>query len=104
MDPPWLKDHDCYYAKVLRFFDNQIEKRTGDERLSAVIEFDEEIEFEGLRGMFGVILGRWEGQKWKTSGVVHVYLVGKEISEATEMTKENSRWMESHASYEKIDG
>jgi hypothetical protein len=40
MDPRWLKDRDCYYATVLKFFDNKIEKRKGDERLSAVIEFD----------------------------------------------------------------
>lgn len=103
MDPPWLKGRDCYYAEVIRFFDNRIEKRTGDERLSAVIQFDDEIEFEGLTGTYGVITGRWEGQRWKTSGVVHVYLLKSEIHDASEITADNSCWMESHASYEKVD-
>ena len=104
MDPPWLKGRDCHYARILRFIDSRIEGRTGDERLSAVIEFDEEIELKGLRGKFGVILGRWEGQEWEATGVVHVDLLEVEISEVSEMTRENSRWVESHASYERING
>jgi len=104
MDPRWLKERACYYATVLKFFDNRIEKRKGDERLSAVIEFDELVSFEGLQGKYGVILGRWEGQRWEKKGVVHVHLVDREVSDASEITKANSRWMESHASYECIDG
>ena len=103
MDPRWLRDRDCHYATVLRFFDNRIEKRADDERLSAVIEFDERIGFEGLRGKFGVMLTRWEGQRWEDEGVVHVHLIDREIADASEMTKDNSRWMESHASYERVD-
>jgi hypothetical protein len=103
MDPPWLRDRDCHYATVLKFFDNGIEKRKGDERLSAVIEFDEPLSFEGLEGKYGVITGRWEGQKWERKGVVHVDLVDREISDSSELTKDSSRWMESHASYECID-
>jgi len=104
MQPRWLKDRDCYYATVLGFFDNGIEKRTGDERLSAAIEFDDAVGFEGLEAKFGVILGRWVGQRWEEKGVVHVYLVDRQISNPSEITKDNSRWMESHASYERIDG
>jgi hypothetical protein len=104
MDPRWLKDRDCYYATVLKFFDNKIEKRKGDERLSAVIEFDDLVTFEGLQGKYGVILGRWEGQLWERKGVVHVHLIDREVSDSSEITKDNSRWMESHASYECIDG
>jgi hypothetical protein len=104
MDPRWLKDRDCYYATVLKFFDNKIEKRKGDERLSAVIEFDDLVTFEGLQGKYGVILGRWEGQLWEMKGVVHVHLIDREVLDSSEITKVNSRWMESHASYECIDG
>jgi hypothetical protein len=102
MNPPWLKDRECHFATVLRFIDNKIEKRKNDERLSAVIEFDNEFEFNGLKGKFGIIMGRWEGQKWETKGVVHVYLLEYEIMAKDEMTQENSRWVESHASYETI--
>jgi hypothetical protein len=103
MYPPLLKDRQCHYATVLRFIDNRIEKRKNDERLSAIIEFDDEFEFKGLKGKFGAITGRWEGQQWETKGVVHVYLLEKEIFEINEMTTDNSRWVESHASYEKLD-
>ena len=68
MVPLWLRDRDCYSATVLKFFDNRIEKRKGDERLSAVIEFDDPVSFEGLQGKFGVITGRWEGQLWEKQG------------------------------------
>jgi hypothetical protein len=104
MVPLWLRDRDCYSATVLKFFDNRIEKRKGDERLSAVIEFDDPVSFEGLQGKFDVITGRWEGQLWEKQGVVHVYLTEREISEPSELDNANSRWMESHASYECIDG
>ena len=103
-DPPWLKNRSHYQATVLKFFDNEIDKRRGDERLSALIEFDEPISFDGLEGRFGVILGRWEGQEWEKKGVVHVHLLSREISSASEITKDSSRWMESHASYEPING
>jgi len=103
MDPPWLREHDSFHATVLKFFDNNIENRKGDERLSAVIEFDDPLSFDGLEGKYGVILGRWEGQKWEKKGVVHVHLLDREISGPSEITKDNSRWMESHASYECVD-
>lgn len=74
------------------------------ERLSAVIEFEDEIEFKGFKGKYGVVMGRWENQKWETKGVVLVYVIKNEISDADEMTQENSCWMESHASYETISG
>ena len=102
MDPPWLQGRKCCYATVLKFIDNKIEKRINDERLSAIIEFDDELEFKGLKGKFGVILGRWKGQQWEAKGVVHVYLLAAEIMRQEEMTRENSRPVESHASYEKI--
>lgn len=102
MEPPWLKGGNGYDATVLRFIDNGIEKRKGDERLSAVIQFDEELDLKGLKGRFGLILGRWEGQKWTADGVVHVHLMSEEIFDQKEMTDENSRWVESHASYRKL--
>ena len=102
-DPPWLKAHDCFLATILRFFDNGIEKRNGDERLSATIEFDNPITFKNITGKYGVILGRWEGQKWESTGVVHVHLSNTEIFNSKDMNESNSVWMESHASYERVD-
>ena len=103
MDPHWLKNREYYFATILRFIDNTIEKRATDERLSAVIEFDDELEVKGLKGKFGILLGRWEGQLWEAKGVVHVYLLAAEIKQQEEMARQNSRHVESHASYEKLN-
>jgi hypothetical protein len=98
---PWLKGHEYYLATVLRFIDNKTEGRKDDERLSAFIEFSDEVEFNGFKGKYGYLTGRWEGQRWETKGVVHVQILSSEIIEHEEITREKSRWVESHASYKK---
>jgi hypothetical protein len=99
-DPRWHKpDGSGYYATVLRFIDNKIEKRIGDERLSVIIEFDEILDFDGLRGKYGLIMGRWQGQKWTPEGVAHLHLLAKDIMDISEFSQQTSRWLESHADY-----
>lgn len=100
MDPPWLKGGNGYFAKVTGFFDNGIEKRQGDERLSASIEFENKLEHKDFSGKYGFMLGRWEGQTWEISGTVHVHIANVPINESSDITKENSIWAESHAHYE----
>ena len=103
MKPPWLKGGTGYFASVTGLFDNGIEKRKGDERLSASIEFEDEMEHKGLKGKYGFILGRWEGQEWETSGTVHCYITTIPVTKAGDITQDNSVWAESHAHYERID-
>jgi len=102
MEPRWLRDRKEYRATILRFIDN---KNTwgsrGDGDLSAVIEFDQPIEFDGIKGEYGILFLRWLNQKWKTKGVAHVHLLSSDITTIEEMTESNARWMESHASYER---
>lgn len=102
MDPPWLKGGDGYFAKVTGFFDNEIEKRKGDERLSASIEFDTEVEHKGIAGKYGFMLGRWENQTWDSSGTVHIHISTVPITSAKDITRDNSVWAESHAYYETV--
>ncbi len=101
-NPLWLKGGSGYNAKVTGFFDNETEGRRDDSRISASIEFDKEIEYEGIKGKYGFILGRWEGQKWEKSGTVHCHICSVPISKASDITKENTVWAESHAHYECI--
>lgn len=103
MDPPWLKGGPGYFAKVTGFFDNEIEKRKGDERLSASIAFETEMEYKGLKGKYGFILGRWEGQEWERSGTVHCHISSVPITKASDITQNNTVWAESHAHYEVVD-
>ena len=100
MDPPWLNGGVGYFATVTGFFDNGIGKRKGDERLSASLAFEVEIECKGLKGKFGFMLGRWQDQVWESSGTVHIHISTAPISSANEITKENSVWAESHAHHE----
>ena len=102
-DPAWLKGRpNGYHAKVLRFIDGGDAKRTGDGKLAAVVMFDEELEFGGLRSQFGFLLLRYVGQKWSDSEHgVHVHLTKYEPIEKIDHNKETSNWLESHASYKK---
>jgi hypothetical protein len=102
MAPPWLEERPEHFARVLGFFDNEIEGRSGDSRISAAIAFEEPITFEGLTGSFGHILGRWEGQTWDGTGVVHVHLCERPVHSAQDVAEVRSAWLESHASYEVV--
>ena len=99
LDPEWLRMRPAHYATVSGFFDNEIDGRSDDSRISASIEFEEELEFKGVRGRYGFIMGRWEGQTWETEGVVHVHLSDRHVSSAAEVESANTAWLESHASY-----
>ena len=102
MEPKWLHGRSApFRGSVLRFLDNGIEGRKEEERLSAVVRFEEEIEFEGLRSRFGLLVLRYEKQRWTDSGIVHVHLVSEEPVTKISLTKADSRWMESHAYYRK---
>jgi hypothetical protein len=100
MNPPWLKGGSGYLAG---FFDNDIGKRKGDERLSASIEFETEMEHQGFKGKYGFILGRWESQEWETSGTVHCHIATIPITKSQDITENNSVWAESHAHYEVVN-
>jgi hypothetical protein len=103
MEPPWLKGGPGYFARVTGFFDNQIDGRSGDERLSASIEFETDVSHKGLKGRYGFILGRWVGQEWETSGTVHCHIATIPITGASDITRDNCVWAESHAHYEVVE-
>jgi hypothetical protein len=104
MEPKWLLGREePFRGVVLRFLDNGISGREAEERLSAVVRFDEEIEFDGLRSRFGLLTLRYAKQRWEDGGTCHAYLVAQEPHERIAISEETSRWMESHATYKKAD-
>jgi hypothetical protein len=103
MEPQWLQGGNGYLATVLGFLENEIEGRHTDGQLSALIEFDQALEFESLIGKYGLLDLRYVDQTWERSGPTHVYLLTKPISSIVEKTSESSRWMESHAFYEIVE-
>ncbi len=101
-EPEWLHDRPEHFAKVLSFFDNGIEGRDSHSRLSASIEFEQPIEYKGLTGRFGFMMGRWEGQTWDPTGVVHLHLSAQVVGSASDVAAVEYVWLESHASYEVV--
>ena len=99
MEPAWLKGRQSYHATLLGFLDNKA-RDNPDESRSALIEFYEELRFEGLRGTHGVLSLRYVGQQWMPNGTVHAYLLRDKIESIDQMDEATSRHMESHASYE----
>jgi hypothetical protein len=103
MDPPWLKGGTGYIAIVIGFFDNHIEKRQGDSAVAVTIEFEEEIEHKGFKGKYGFLLGRYADQKWIAENHgIHVHISKTPIEKSSDISKGNSVWAESHASYQQV--
>jgi hypothetical protein len=102
MNPQWLQGRKEHYARVIAFLPTNSKKRSSPERFSALIEFDEFIEFEGMTGKFGVLDFRYVEQVWENTGPVHVFLLKEKINSIDERTRESSRWMESHATYDVV--
>jgi len=102
-EPGWLCGKKAYSARVIAFIDSRIKARSGDERLCAVVELDDHIEFEGLKSRHVLLQLRYRGQRWHCSGIVHINLLNGPVADASKLTDSSSRWMESHAQYETID-
>jgi hypothetical protein len=102
MNPRWLQARNEYYATVVAFLENN-KKSSSTEKLSALIEFDEFVTFEGMTGKFGLLDLRYVGQAWENSGSVHVFLLKEKINSIQARNEETSRWMESHATYEVVE-
>ena len=102
MEPQWLQGRNEYFANVLSYLDNNDERRSVAGQVSALIEFDESIEFAGISGKYGLVDLRYSNQSWENSGPVHVTLLKDKIDTINEKIKESSRWMESHAFYEVV--
>lgn len=104
MDPPWLHGGTGYIAFVTGFFENKIEKRKDDSAISASIEFENEIEYKGIKGKYGFLLGRYKSQRWDAENHgIHVYISTIPIESVADIKEESSVSVESHASYKKID-
>ena len=103
MEPQWLRGRAGYYAKFLYYVDNGHERRSAEGQLSALVEFDETIEFGGITGKFGLLDLRWKGQVWEEKGTVHVILLNQLIKSIEYKSGVSSHWMESHATYEVIN-
>lgn len=96
-DAKWLTGKSGYYGAVMAFIAGQ-----GKEP-AAVIKLDEHINFEGISGDVLVLELRWVGSTWDNQGVVHVELCDFVPENKTWKERRQGKWVESHASYRKIN-
>jgi hypothetical protein len=56
-----------------------------------------------MAGEFLVLEGRYAGQKWTDSGVVHVELCDFEPERKKWQDRKQGKWVESHAWYQRVE-
>jgi hypothetical protein len=96
MEPKWLNGSQGYGVTVLRYFPGQ---NAGP---ALLVYTDEPILFEEVSGRHLVLELRWEGDEWENKGVTHVELCQECPEEKRWQERKQGKWVESHASYEKI--
>jgi len=97
MEPRWLNGKQHYFGTVRKFIPGQ------NETPAAVIELDENISFEEITGKTLILELRYVGAKWKDKETVHVELCDFEPEEKSWQDRKRGKWVESHASYKKIN-
>ena len=97
MEPKWLNGRQHYSGTVKKYIPGQ------NETPAAVIELDEYATFEEVTGKYLVLELRYVGAKWREKGTVHVELCGFEPEAKTWKDRNRGKWVESHASYKKLE-
>jgi len=96
MDPKWLNNKQHHTGVVKAFIPGQ------NDSPAAVVELDEHITFDEIKGNIIVLELRYVGAKWKKSQIVHVELCDFVPEEKTWKDRKQGKWVESHASYKRI--
>jgi hypothetical protein len=107
MDPPWLAGHDDgYVGTVVDFIPRQ------HQQPAAVVELDEELTLpDGAGAVRGPVAGRilvlelgHAGTDWSTRRPrVHVELCGDRPERRSCRHSAQGAWVESHATYERVE-
>ena len=95
MDPQWLSGKRHYIRTVRAFIPGQ------NDSPAAVIQLDEAVSFEDVKGNYLVLELRYVDAKWKNNETVQVELCDFEPEEKSWQDRKQGKWVESHASYTK---
>jgi hypothetical protein len=96
MDPAWPCGRESCCATVKAFIPGQ------NESPAVVVELDEAVTFEGVRGKYLVLELRYSGAEWKDTETVHVELCDFEPQAKAWRYRRQGKWVESHATYRKL--
>ena len=96
MNPPWLAGADFYMGEILEFIPSQ------NVSPAAVVELDSPVSVEGSAGEIVVLELRYVGSTWKDTETVHVELCSFRPPAKPWQSRQQGKWVESHATYKKV--
>lgn len=96
MQPRWLSGRQCYSGTVRAFIPGQ------NDMPAVVVALDEDSGFDRYYGRFLVLELRYTGAKWIATGTVHVELCDFEPEAKAWHDRRQGKWVESHATYSKL--
>lgn len=97
LEPPWYGERKERIGVVQRFIPGQ--NRTD----AVVVALDEPIVFDGVIGQVAVLELRFVGARWGKTETVHIELCDFEPEEKTWKDRRQGKWIESHATYKRIE-
>jgi hypothetical protein len=95
-EPRWLSGAQFYLGSVTAFIPGQ------NQESAAVVALDAPIDIEGVVGNTVVLELRYVGQEWAESGTVHVELCDFEPEPKRWQERQQGKWVESNATYERV--
>lgn len=96
MDPKWLCGNKGYFGRVISFIPGQ------NESDAAVVELEESVTIDDVTGNIVVLELRYVGATWKSQETVHIELCDFIPETKRWQERRQGKWIESHASYEKV--
>lgn len=96
-EPRWLNGKPGYLGTVERFIPGQ------NATPAAVVKLDAPITVEGTTGDILVLELRYVGANWEAKETVHVELCDFSPEPKAWSQRQQGKWVESHASYERMD-
>jgi hypothetical protein len=94
--PQWLRGQQHRIAAVTRFIPGQNDNPAIVAHLDAPVSIDE------ITGRVVVLELRHQGASWDRTNTVHIELCDFEPEEKTWKDRRQGKWIESHATYEKL--
>ena len=95
--PSWLQGTDFFLGTVSQFIEGQNSQK------AMVVTLDHAITVDGNSGSIVVLELRHVGGLWIDVGIVHIELCNSLPNTANGKTRKRGVWIESHASYEKLN-
>jgi len=96
MEPRWLCGKAAHFGTVSSFIPGQ------EKEQAVVIKLDAPITVDDVKGDIVVLELRYVGATWKKHETVHIELCDFEPEPKTWSERRQGKWVESHASYERI--